>query len=133
MSEECPIIEDLLPLYKKQMLQASTLIYVEQHLAKCPHCQQLFSSVQMQKESIPMKKKYLFSILYLLYFHSCLLLTHRYLETKWALSFHMPFSVVCLTFFIKTFGLFLSLALYLYWYGRLSTTLRMSSILPPTL
>ncbi len=56
MSEECPIIEDLLPLYKKQMLQASTLIYVEQHLAKCPHCQQLFSSVQIQKEYIPMKK-----------------------------------------------------------------------------
>jgi len=56
LSEDCPIVEDLLPLYKKQMLQAPTLIYVEQHLASCSHCQQLFSSKPIQKEYIPMKK-----------------------------------------------------------------------------
>jgi len=56
LSEECPIVEDLLLLYKKQMLQAPTILFVEQHLANCSHCQQLASSKKVLKEYIPMKK-----------------------------------------------------------------------------
>jgi len=46
LSQECSIVEDLLPLYKKQALQATTVQFVEQHLATCEHCQQLATSKQ---------------------------------------------------------------------------------------
>jgi len=35
LSQECSIVEDLLPLYNKRALQAATIQFVEQHLANC--------------------------------------------------------------------------------------------------
>ncbi|WP_155592554.1 zf-HC2 domain-containing protein [Lysinibacillus cavernae] len=56
MSQDCSIIEDLIPLYKKQVLQAPTIDFIEQHLANCPQCQQLVHSQRIQNEYLPMKR-----------------------------------------------------------------------------
>ncbi|QDQ00383.1 zf-HC2 domain-containing protein [Lysinibacillus fusiformis] len=52
MSQECSIVEDLLPLYKKQALQADTVNFIEQHVAYCEHCQQLTYSQPLPKPTI---------------------------------------------------------------------------------
>jgi len=55
--QECSIVEDLLPLYKKQVLQATTIEFVEQHLADCEHCRQkLATSKQLLGQHLPMKR-----------------------------------------------------------------------------
>ncbi|MGE7675687.1 zf-HC2 domain-containing protein [Lysinibacillus sp. NPDC094403] len=56
MSQECSIVEDLLPLYKKQALQATTIEFVEHHLANCEHCRQFATSKQSQVYNLPMKR-----------------------------------------------------------------------------
>ncbi|WP_141905184.1 zf-HC2 domain-containing protein [Lysinibacillus sp. Y5S-8] len=56
MSQECSIVEDLIPLYKKQMLQALTIEFVEQHLTTCQQCQRLTHSQPTQDEYLPMKR-----------------------------------------------------------------------------
>lgn len=56
MSQECSIVEDLLPLYKKQVLQATTVEFVEQHLATCEHCRQLATSKQSPGYHLLMKR-----------------------------------------------------------------------------
>lgn len=56
LSQECSIVEDLLPLYKKQALQATTLEYVEQHLANCEHCRQFATSKQSLGYHLLMKR-----------------------------------------------------------------------------
>jgi len=56
LSQECSIVEDLLPLYKKQALQATTVDFVEQHLANCEHCQQLATSKQSLGYHLLMKR-----------------------------------------------------------------------------
>ncbi|MGE7091114.1 zf-HC2 domain-containing protein [Lysinibacillus sp. NPDC048646] len=52
MSQECSIVEDLLPLYKKQALQADTVNFIEQHVACCEHCQQLTYAQPLPKPTI---------------------------------------------------------------------------------
>ncbi|KOS61301.1 zf-HC2 domain-containing protein [Lysinibacillus agricola] len=56
MSQECSIVEDLLLLYKKQALQATTIQFVEHHLANCEHCRQLATSKQTQGYHLLMKR-----------------------------------------------------------------------------
>lgn len=56
LSQKCAIIKDLLPLYQKELLQAPTKAFVEQHLAACPQCQQLASAKQAIQHDSPMKK-----------------------------------------------------------------------------
>lgn len=56
MSQTCAIIKDLLPLYQKQMLQAPTKAFVEQHLASCQQCQQFASSKHIAHHDLPMKR-----------------------------------------------------------------------------
>ncbi|MEQ6357488.1 zf-HC2 domain-containing protein [Lysinibacillus sp. M3] len=56
MSQECSIVEDLLPLYKKQAIQANTIQFVEHHLANCEHCRQLATSKQALGNPLLMKK-----------------------------------------------------------------------------
>ncbi|MEA0562139.1 zf-HC2 domain-containing protein [Lysinibacillus irui] len=56
MSQECSIVEDLIPLYKKQALQKPTIAFIEQHLESCQKCQQLTSSKQLPIEYLPMKR-----------------------------------------------------------------------------
>lgn len=56
LSQECSIIEDLIPLYKKQLLQASTIEFVEQHLTTCQQCQQLVANSSTQNAYLPMKR-----------------------------------------------------------------------------
>ncbi|MEB2282043.1 zf-HC2 domain-containing protein [Lysinibacillus xylanilyticus] len=56
MSQNCSIVEDLLPLYKKQVLQATTVKFVEQHLTICEHCQQLATSKQSLGYHLLMKR-----------------------------------------------------------------------------
>lgn len=56
MSQECSIVEDLLPLYKKQAIQATTIQFVEQHLANCEHCRQLATSKQALGNPLLMKR-----------------------------------------------------------------------------
>jgi hypothetical protein len=56
LSQECSIVEDLIPLYKKQKLQAPTIEFVEQHLTTCQQCQRLAHSQPTQDEYLPMKR-----------------------------------------------------------------------------
>ena len=56
LSQECSIVEDLLPLYKKQVLQTTTIEFIEQHLADCEHCQKLAISKQSLDQHIPIKR-----------------------------------------------------------------------------
>ncbi len=56
LSQECSIVEDLIPLYKKQALQKPTIAFIEQHLASCQKCQQLTSQKQLPIEYLPMKR-----------------------------------------------------------------------------
>jgi len=56
LSQECSIVEDLLPLYKKQALQATTVEFIEHHLANCEHCRQLATSKQTLGYHLLMKR-----------------------------------------------------------------------------
>ncbi|MFJ7668695.1 zf-HC2 domain-containing protein [Lysinibacillus sp. NPDC097195] len=55
MSHECSVVEDLLPLYKTNGLQADTTDFIEQHLANCKHCQQLAASKLSSNHNLSMK------------------------------------------------------------------------------
>lgn len=46
MSNECSIVEDLLPLYHKRTLQTDSALFIEQHIAACERCQQLTAARQ---------------------------------------------------------------------------------------
>lgn len=50
LTHECSIVETLLPLYHKRILQNDTALFIEQHLASCERCQQPTSA--RQKRSI---------------------------------------------------------------------------------
>ena len=41
LSQDCSVIEDLLPLYVKYDLQIDTMRFIENHVVICEHCQQL--------------------------------------------------------------------------------------------
>ncbi len=56
LSQDCSIVEDLLPLYKKQALQETTIEFIEQHLANCEHCRQLATSKQSLGYHLLMKR-----------------------------------------------------------------------------
>ncbi|MGN4125102.1 zf-HC2 domain-containing protein [Lysinibacillus sphaericus] len=56
MSQECSIVEDLLPLYKKQALRADTVKFIEQHIASCAHCQLHTYSQPLPKPTIHFKQ-----------------------------------------------------------------------------
>ena len=55
LSHECSIVEDLLPLYKTNGLQADTTEFVEQHLATCKYCQQLAATKISSHQHLSMK------------------------------------------------------------------------------
>ena len=83
------------------MLQASTIEFVEQHLTTCQQCQKLVANSSTQNAYLPMKRTVSFFMSYLLYYPLCLPLTRPYSAIKRALSSHMHFSAVFLTFSIK--------------------------------
>ncbi|MFJ8460958.1 zf-HC2 domain-containing protein [Lysinibacillus xylanilyticus] len=98
MSQECSIVEDLIPLYKKQALQASTIEFVEQHLANCEHCHQLATSEQSLVYKFPMKSTLTFFHLvfivlsFMFAINSSLLGNHK--------SFVVSYAIFgCLTYF----------------------------------
>lgn len=51
MSEQCFIVEDLLPLYNEELLSVETTEWLETHLQTCAHCQQLVSRSQQPLET----------------------------------------------------------------------------------
>ena len=55
LSHECSIVEDLLPLYKTNGLQADTIDFIDQHLAGCNHCQQLATTKLSSNQNLSMK------------------------------------------------------------------------------
>ena len=56
LSQECSIVEDLLPLYFKRTLQSDTVRFIENHLTSCACCQQLASVQPLPSQKIPMKR-----------------------------------------------------------------------------
>ncbi|MFJ7737255.1 zf-HC2 domain-containing protein [Lysinibacillus sp. NPDC097287] len=56
MSQECSIVEDLLPLYLKRVLQSDTVRFIENHIASCECCQQLISAQPTPSQKRPMKR-----------------------------------------------------------------------------
>lgn len=55
MSQECSIVEDLLPFYLKRTLQNDTMRFIENHIASCESCQQLTSAQPPPSQKRPMK------------------------------------------------------------------------------
>ena len=51
MTNQCKIVEDLLPLYHDGVCSAESRILVEEHLAQCEHCRNLLH--QMNGELAP--------------------------------------------------------------------------------
>ncbi len=47
MNKECPIIQDLLPLYEEELLQEETARFVEEHLKSCQECRQIAEQSQI--------------------------------------------------------------------------------------
>ncbi|MGN7479568.1 zf-HC2 domain-containing protein [Solibacillus silvestris] len=47
MNKECPIIQDLLPLYEEDLLQRETALFVEEHLKSCQECRQIAEQSQI--------------------------------------------------------------------------------------
>ena len=47
MNKECPIIQDLLPLYEEDLLQLGTKQFVEEHLKSCQECRQIAEQSQI--------------------------------------------------------------------------------------
>lgn len=62
MKNECPIVQDLLPLYAEKMVSAETAAFVEEHLKDCRTCRreyELFQEpkpVQEPREAAPLQK-----------------------------------------------------------------------------
>lgn len=52
MNKECPIIQDLLPLYEEDLLQLETKQFVEEHLKSCQQCRQ---TVEQSQISLPVE------------------------------------------------------------------------------
>lgn len=98
LAQDCSIVEDLLPLYKNQTLQAHTVEYIEQHLANCEHCHQLATSEQSREHHLPMKRTVTFFHLvfivlsFMFAINSSLLGNHK--------SFVVSYAIFgCLTYF----------------------------------
>lgn len=55
MNKDCPIVEDLLPLYNEELLQDETAKWVKAHLENCESCRELarLSKEPIEKEPIP--------------------------------------------------------------------------------
>lgn len=47
MTKECPIIQDLFPLYEEDLLQLETKQFVEEHLKSCQECRQMAEQSQI--------------------------------------------------------------------------------------
>jgi len=47
MNKECPIVQDLLPLYEEDLLQLGTKQFVEEHLKSCQECRQIAQQSQI--------------------------------------------------------------------------------------
>ena len=47
MNKECPIIQDLLPLYEEDLLQVGTKQFVEEHLKICQECRKIAEQSQI--------------------------------------------------------------------------------------
>ena len=56
LSQECSIVEDLLPLYLKRTLQSDTMRFIENHIASCESCRQLTSAQPPPSQKRPMKR-----------------------------------------------------------------------------
>lgn len=95
MSQECSIVEDLLPLYNKRALQAATIQFVEQHLANCEHCRQLATSKQLTSYHLPMKRTIsFFHIIFIVLSFMFAINSSLLGNQKKALLFPMQFSAV---------------------------------------
>ena len=47
MNKECPVTQDLLPLYEEDLLQPGTKQFVEEHLKSCQECRQIAEQSQI--------------------------------------------------------------------------------------
>ena len=56
MSQECSIIEDLLPLYSKRNLQNDTINFIENHIASCERCQKFIHEKTTPAQNRSMKR-----------------------------------------------------------------------------
>lgn len=50
MKRECNIVRDLLPLYIENMVSAESREFIEEHLSKCPECNEIYNSMLETKE-----------------------------------------------------------------------------------
>lgn len=107
MSQACSIVEDLLPLYKNEALQANTVKFIEQHIACCEHCQQLAYSQPSPKPSIPFKQTLSFFHVIFIVLSFMFALNSSLLGIILALLCPMHFLVALLICSIKIAGLFL--------------------------
>ncbi|MBD8036660.1 zf-HC2 domain-containing protein [Solibacillus sp. A46] len=47
MNKECPVIQDLLPLYEEDLVQIGTKQFVEEHLKSCQECRHIAEQSQI--------------------------------------------------------------------------------------
>ena len=108
MSQECSIIEDLLPLYVTRDLQTDTLHFIEAHVASCKHCQQLLIEKTTATQNSSMKQTFGFFHLLFIVLSFMFALNSSLQEITLVLFYLTPFldvSLICITI---TFGLSLS-------------------------
>ncbi len=53
---ECALVQDLLPLYRDELLSAESVRFVEEHLARCPSCQALIGRVQATQSVLEQRR-----------------------------------------------------------------------------
>ena len=51
MKQECSIVQDLLPLYVENMVNADTAAFIRAHIETCPDCAAAFAAMQGDKEA----------------------------------------------------------------------------------
>ena len=51
MKQECSIVQDLLPLYVENMVNADTAAFIRAHIETCPDCAAALASMQGDKEA----------------------------------------------------------------------------------
>jgi len=57
MSKECQVIQDLFPLYSENLVSPETKGYIENHLAQCSYCRQIWEEInQPLLDVLPMKE-----------------------------------------------------------------------------
>ena len=56
MTNECNIVQDLLPLYAENMVSPETAQFVQTHLRQCPDCQAELSTLQDSSSLAPLEQ-----------------------------------------------------------------------------